>query len=683
MAVSDVFAHSAKLNWTAGDESQTAWQIALDTIAAFNPDTLSNLIEATENPYVLTGLNPETRYYAYVRANCGETDGVSRWSDVQTFRTTIACPAPTGLAAVLTPGNGSIATLTWNAGEAQAWTVEYSLNADLSDSIAAVVTEPTIDLTGLTAELTYYARVKADCGELDGESLYSAIISFKPTDEYLLTINDGTATNSYIPVYGNYVDEYTRSQFIIPAADLEEIMWDSIQQLTFYASNANITWGAAEFEVYISEVEEETVSAIGEYAVENRVMAAASLSVTDNKMVVTLDEPIQYLGGNLKIGFKQITLGSYVSVSWYGKTVSGASYSGYVSKNAANPETASLSSPGQRNFLPKMTITYIPGVEPACPNPRKLEISDITSVGATFSWKAVEGAVWEYAVAPAGEAEPDEYAATAEDSVVIGNLEEATAYTFYLRRACGVDGYSDVLTLDFETVEFAEAVSNSYYDDFEADKNWKFINSANAWVIGNATSNGGDRALYISNDGAAYAYDETTPAVSFATKLFNFERTGTFTVAFDWKDAGDFSVEDNRPFDYLRAAFAPADAVLSAGVQPEGLTHTLLPEGWIALDQDSALIGHETWQHIAAEAIIPNTGLYRLVFVWINDDDFSDGDPAAIDNLSIVLKSDDQTDIQSGAGIGNKAVKFIHNDRVYIMLNGNVYTVTGQKVELK
>lgn len=677
LVASNVYAHSAMISWHPGEEGQSAWQIAVDTIATINPDSIETLIDVNDSAYVLTGLDPETHYYVYVRANCGSEDGVSVWSNRLTFTTSVACPAPTGLKAELTPGNGSIATLTWNPAEASAWTVEYSVNADMSDSIVVAVEDSILALTGLTPETTYYARVKADCGEADGVSLYSAILSFTPTDSYLMTINDGTATNEYVPVYGYWTDNLTRSQFIIPEQTLEELEWDSIKALTFYSSSTNTNWDATSFEVYVAEAPETTMSALTDWNDMTLVMNAASLNIVNGQMVITFDEAYHYQGGNLLIGIKQIvstTSSNAKHTYWYGVNANGASFGGYGDGNNV----------AQRNFLPKMMIEYVPGVGPACPNPKQLAVSNITADSATFSWKAVEGAAWEYAVALASAAEPTEFNAVpeGENSIAIGDLEDATAYVFYLRRNCGEDGNSEVISLPFETIEFAQLLSYSYDDDFETNNKWKLINGANAWVIGNATSNGGDQALYISNDGAAYAYDESTPSVSFATKLFNIERTGTFSISYDWKDAGDFSVEDDRPFDFLRVAFAPADVALSADVQPEGLTHALLPAGWIALDQDTALYGAETWQHITAEALIPNAGLYRLVFVWVNDDAFTDGVPAAIDNLSIIHKAN-MTDIEGGAGIENKAVKFMHNNQVYILLNGVIYNVTGQKVELR
>ena len=668
-SISDVKAHSAQLSWTAGDEGQSAWQIALDTIAGFNPDTLSNLINVTENPYVLTGLAPETRYYAYVRANCGTTDGVSRWTDVQTFKTTIACPAPTGLAAVLTPGNGSIATLNWNAGEAQAWQIEYSLNSDLSDSIEVLANDTFVNLTGLTAEQTYYARVKADCGELDGKSLYSAIISFKPTDAYELLLNDGTATNEYVPIYGYWTDNYTRSQFIIPAEQLESLEWDSLTVLTFYSSSTNTNWDATAFEVYVAEVPETTMTALTDWNAMTKVMNEASLNIIDNQMVITFDEAYQYQGGNLLIGIKQTASTASTNAKhtyWYGVSANGASFGGYGDGNNV----------AQRNFLPKMLINYVPGVAPACPNPKNLAVSGITDSEATFSWKAVEDATWEYALVQ-GAAEPASFISTEENSVTIADLTEATEYTFYLRRACGADGYSDAtLSVAFTTEIRVEAVP--FGEDFEGNGSWKFVNGSepNAWVIGNAANNGGEKALYISNDGGAnntYTKDDAVSA-SFATILLNFAQAGEYTFAYDWKAYGDYNVEEGELYDYLRVVLVPASATLEAG-------NPALPEGYIALD-NGGLYGATDWQHYSSDAEI-EAGQYKLVFAWFNDESDGEDTPAAIDNISIQEKGP-ETGLEGNAGIFNngEAFKFLRDNKVFILVNGVIYDATGRKVEV-
>lgn len=667
--ISDVKAHSAQLSWIAGDEGQSAWQIAIDTIAAFNPDTLSNLIDVTENPYVLAGLAPETRYYAYVRANCGATDGVSRWTDVQTFKTTIACPAPSALKAVLTPGDGSVATLSWSAGaEENAWIVEYSLNSNLSDSIEVLANDTFVNLSGLTAEQTYYARVKADCGELDGESLYSAVISFKPTDAYELLLNDGTATNEYVPIYGYWTDNYTRSQFVIPAEQLESLEWDSLTVLTFYSSSTNTNWDATTFEVYVAEVPETTMTALTDWNAMTKVMNEASLNIIDNQMVITFDEAYQYQGGNLLIGIKQTASTASTNAKhtyWYGVSANGASFGGYGDGNNV----------AQRNFLPKMLINYVPGVAPACPNPKNLAVSGITDSEATFSWKAVEGATWEYALVQ-GAAEPASFISTEENSVTIADLTEATDYTFYLRRACGVDGYSDAtLSVAFTTDVHVDVVP--FVEDFEADGSWKFVNGSepNAWVIGNAANNGGEKALYISNDGgASNSYTKNAASASYATILLDFTLDGEYTFAYDWKANGDYNEEEGELYDYLRVVLVPASATLEAG-------NPALPEGYIALD-NGGLYGATDWQHYSSDAEV-EAGQYKLVFAWFNDESDGEDTPAAIDNISIQEKGQ-ETGLEGNAGIFNngEAFKFLRDNKVFILVNGVIYDATGRKVEV-
>lgn len=659
LTVSDVLAHNATLAW---ESNAAAWQIALDTIAGFNPDTLSNIINVTENPYTLTDLLPAHTYYVYVRANCGE-EGASAWSARQSFRTTIACPAPTGLEAQLTPGNGSIATLTWNAGEAQAWTVEYSLNSNMSDSLVLNVTEPVANLTGLTAEATYYARVKADCGELDGQSAYSAIISFLPTNIYSIVVNDGTNTNSYVPIYGTYVDEgNTASQFIVPAESLQEILWDSITELTFYSATANANWGAAEFEVYMTTTEDATLAALNDWDNLTQVMVAGNLSIVDNKMVVTLSEPFQYTGDNLLIGFKQTVAGSYVGCSWYGKNTTGASIGGYGTGNNM----------AQRNFLPKMTIAYVPGQAPACMWATHLSVSEITAEGATIAWDDVEGANWEYALVMAGE-EPVAFSAAATNPIVLDNLLENTAYVFYLRNNCGSEN-SKTVSVAFSTIENIQAIP--YETQFQDAATWKLANSDNAWAFG-----GNDANLFISNNGVNYGYDEDQASVSYATKLFDFDQAAEYTFTYFWKAVGEYNEEDGA-IDFLRVALVPADVQLTAGVAPEGLTAENLPAGWMALDGGAALVATDVFTRQDAKINVP-AGHYRVAFIWINDDSFTDGEPAAINCLYV--KRGDATGLPEGgnAGLGTEAVKFIRDNRVYILVNGAVFDMTGRKVEQK
>ncbi|MBO4827499.1 MAG: fibronectin type III domain-containing protein [Prevotella sp.] len=80
LTASQISGTSAKLSWTENGEA-TAWVIAYMA----ETDEEVTEIEVDENPYTLTGLDPETTYYAMVRPACDEN--VEKWSDVISFMT--------------------------------------------------------------------------------------------------------------------------------------------------------------------------------------------------------------------------------------------------------------------------------------------------------------------------------------------------------------------------------------------------------------------------------------------------------------------------------------------------------------------------------------------------------------------------------------------------------------------
>ena len=139
---------------------------------------------------------------------------------------------------------------------------------------------------------------------------------------------------------------------------------------------------------------------------------------------------------------------------------------------------------------------------------------------------------------------------------------------------------------------------------------------------------------------------------------------------------GDYDDESEEVelYDYMRVALVPENAVITAGTPA-------LPEGHIALD-NGGLYGATAWQHLVKDDVEVVPGRWKLLVAWFNDDSDGDQTPAAIDNISIRHKAF-PTDIEAGAGIESKAVKFIYNNQVYILLNGTVYNITGQKVEIK
>ena len=356
LTASNIGSYGVTLNWSGNADSYTIYDMSDTTMIETAYDTT----------VVLTTLNPNTQYTLGVVANCSGEESFIR---TVTFTTLVSCPAPTNLTAILTPGDGTVASLSWTeVGTATAW--QICLNGDTNNLID--VYDNPYEFTGLTAEQAYTAQVRAYC-DVDDQSAWSNLINFTPTDAYLITVNDGTTTNSYVPIYGFYVDNITKSQFIIPAANLAAMQLGTINKLTFYSNNSNVDWGVATFNVYLTTTSETTLSGLADYSNMTQVYAG-SLSINNNIMEVNFTTPYLYTGGNLMVAFLQTLEGTYISCSWYGISATGASMGGYGTYI------------NQQNFLPKTTIYFTPSEGDVCYPVTGLTVDSATANSVFLSW---------------------------------------------------------------------------------------------------------------------------------------------------------------------------------------------------------------------------------------------------------------------------------------------------------
>lgn len=193
------------------------------------------------------------------------------------------------------------------------------------------------------------------------------------------TVADGTNTNSYVPVYGLWVDSYTRTQMIYPEdLLLTEIKSGTIESIKFFSSTASKSWGAASFNVSLSTTTETSLTS--GYVAVGTTAYSGTVSVSGNEMLITLSTPFNYTGGNLVIDFSQQVTGTYGSCSFYGinNFAAGSGRYGYNAGGAASVSGTAIT------FLPKMEIsgTFIP----SCKKPLTPTIDDQTANSLTVSW---------------------------------------------------------------------------------------------------------------------------------------------------------------------------------------------------------------------------------------------------------------------------------------------------------
>ena len=445
---------------------------------------------------------------------------------------------------------------------------------------------------------------------------------------HTLTVYDGTATNNHVPMYVFYFDDFTRSQYVIPAAQIDAMTTGTISAIKYYTSYTTAYTTLSEVDIYLAEVPSTSISDFLDKSNATIVYSGTvDFVLVDGKCeaTITFTTPYTYNGGNLLIGCDNTTDAGYKNISFYGQNVDGASVAGSNSSSLSNVTAA------QQNFIPKTTFTFTGGNSNYCEAPSNLEITDVTHEGATVSWTSEVGNYnFEYKLASATDWTR---VGQASNSYTLTNLTPLTAYDVRVQAVCD-PGVSESVWVEgsFSTTAVAEAVGEAWADNFEGTSlSWELINGTctNAWVWGTAANNGGTHGLYISNDnGTTNAYTGNSAAMVYATKLLNFTE-GKFEFTYDWIANGEST------YDYLRVALVPASVTLTAGTNvPTGFSTTTLPTDWIALDGGGKLNLVTAWQN-KSEAINVTAGNYYLVMAWRDDTSTANQPPAAVDNVSI------------------------------------------------
>ena len=392
--IDDVQPHEVSLDWSAYQGTATQWQVfySYNTFLPNNEAYINEAAVTTNEPYVtIDDLAGDTDCHFWIRGLCEIWNGTpqySLWSDMITVRTAVSCYPPTNV--TVSDITSSSAYISWEPGGTNQieWEVTVE-SADWGDPYVAIVDEPFLELDfgegwleeGEDLPCTVY--VSANCGTTDGWSDASETVGFILTDKEQLTVNNGTNINSYVPIYGTWVDKYSKSQFIIPAEDIEDMEYSQISWMTFYAANDYVDWGNARFEVYMMELPcgETQFASATPYNWDDMDMVRfeGSLEIRDGLMVVDFDEPYFYNGGNLLIGFKQTVSGTYKPSTWYGVS---------QTDNTAIGGYETSKSIGLQKFLPKISFVYDPTTNAVCRKPKDFTIVAVPSDAGTveFSW---------------------------------------------------------------------------------------------------------------------------------------------------------------------------------------------------------------------------------------------------------------------------------------------------------
>ena len=303
-SVSAVGHNSATVVWDDPDGS--AWTVSYSIVANDTADNSNNavLVQATEPSATLTGLQPGTTYYAWVRTVCeGST---SDWRSCGSFTTELSCYDITNLQVSNTTSNSAVATWTYSGNgrgldETGAIVTIFDItNGDSVDvdSTTWVVNGNYAFLTNLVEGHRYTVMVTTLC---DGDTAEAMERSFSvascgstPLDEY---------SNYYYPI--NVFYSYSYSQTIYSGSyvsSMDTIYGVAIRHAGYNTATRNV-------DVYLSTTTESTLSAA--QPVTNATLVASgnyTFGAADGAWdTITFTTPFVYNGGNLLITFDDNT----------------------------------------------------------------------------------------------------------------------------------------------------------------------------------------------------------------------------------------------------------------------------------------------------------------------------------------------------------------------------------------
>ncbi len=132
--VENITYNGATVSWIPGNEEQDLFEV-IYAKGDFAADAINMAPVQVNEPFIaLTDLEENSHYSVYVRANCGEENGVSAWSKVATFDTPLRFALPENLVVTDITKNSAVANWTGNA---PAYNFRYREKTGLDESFEA------------------------------------------------------------------------------------------------------------------------------------------------------------------------------------------------------------------------------------------------------------------------------------------------------------------------------------------------------------------------------------------------------------------------------------------------------------------------------------------------------------------------------------------------------------------
>lgn len=264
----------------------------------------------------------------------------------------------------------------------------------------------------------------------------------------------------------------------------------------------------------------------------------------------------------------------------------------------------------------------------SCPQPLDVVLNEVTTTTAEVSWTPVgEETQWEVIILDAFASSP----LPTDTGVIVNtlnytfeNLNESTEYQVYVRAVCSETDKSFWSgPIVFYTTQ--NPASIPYTENFDGeDPVITFINGTqtNKWMLGNATFQSPNHAVYISNNNNANAYSNSATRSFFYRDLAVPANVVDLSVQFHWKGVGNSS-------DYMKVWLALTSYNPTPGVG--------IVEGNGVSLVGTNFYGQNDWtiavNAVNAQAFAGSTA--RLIFEFVCNASTLNQTPPAVDNIVV------------------------------------------------
>ena len=257
--------------------------------------------------------------------------------------------------------------------------------------------------------------------------------------------------------------------------------------------------------------------------------------------------------------------------------------------------------------------------------------ASVSGTEADLTWSISDSSAYYYTVAYKSQDDTAYTYITAQsEQVSIVNLTPFTTYVWKVRAHCSASEHGFwSQEASFQTIgHLANLLYVFDFEDVNDNANWTIVNGncTNKWYIGGAVSNGGDNALYISNDNGVsntYTTSNSSSQVWAYRDLFFPPGSSNYQILFDIRCLGDW--ENNYAYDYVKV-------FLGTPVEPQGV-----PAG--ATQLGGAFLNNPLWHTESFLVDSSFAGPQRLYFFWENDHIFGENPPGAVDNVMIYCEN--------------------------------------------